>query len=133
MQFTLNPYIAAPIVVIALAAAILIWYALVRPVPETISSGVITDRTFRSEQIVEKSVPRSFRNIEHYPLHKKYTLPDRCVYQIRLEDKRMEVSFSMPAFEGQELAVGQRVQVVYIERSIPFLWEKIYVKSIDPL
>jgi hypothetical protein len=129
MRFVLSPYIAIPVLVIALLVAISIWYVLVRPVPEKWAKGVIVGQTFRSEETVEKSVPRTSRSLEHYSKETKYTLPDRFIYSIRLDNEETEVRYSMPALGNLKLENGQRVKVVYLERSIPFIWKKFYVKE----
>ena len=133
MRIVLSPYIAIPVGLLALIAAILIWYVLVRPVQEKATTGQIVGRAFRSKETVEKTVPRTSRSLEHYPKETKYTLPDRYIYTIRLDEEGSEVRYSMPALEHLKLENGQKVKVVYLERSIPFIWKKIFVKEITPL
>ena len=129
----MSPYIAIPLALILAIIAGVIWYALVRPVPEKSGTGVITNRTFRAAERVERSIPRTTRSLERYPQEIKYKLPDRYVLDIRLEKEKTVIRFWVPALPSQNVEIGQRVNVVYLKRSIPFIWEKIFVKQVTPL
>lgn len=133
MRPLMSAYIALPLALILVIFAGVVWYALVRPVAEKSGTGIITDRTFRAAERVERSTPQTIRSLDRYPQELKYRLPDRYVLDIRLENKNRIVRFWVPALPSQSVEIGQRVNVVYLERRIPFLWEKIYVKQINNL
>jgi hypothetical protein len=128
-----DPYIALPIALILLIFAGTIWYVLVRPVPEKSGIGVITNRIFQAAEEVVESVPRTTRSLDQYPKETRYTLPDRYNLEIRLENENAIVHFWVPALPSQNIEIGQNVNVVYLERGIPFVWGKIFVKKIAPL
>lgn len=129
MRFVLNPYIAIPIAVLALAAAGMIWYVLVRPTPEKTAVGVIADRTFREEERVEKSVPQTGRSVETGPRRTAYTRPDRHVYTITIDGYDTPAHFAVQHIGEPEFEVGQRVHVRFLERRIPFVGRRLYVQE----
>lgn len=108
------------------------WYFLVRPVPEKIIAATITDRIFQPAEQVEKQIPRAARPLEDAPREIKYTLPDRYLFSLRLEDGT-EVGYAAPAFGMEKAQAGQRVRVVYLERRIPFFGRRIWVKEMTLL
>lgn len=133
MRFVLNPYIALPIALLAISAAVAIWYVLVRPVPEQTAVGVVVDRSFQEAERVEKSAPHTGRVVETGPRQTAYTLPDRHVYTIRLDGYVVPARYALthagePAFE-----VGDRVQVHFRARHIPFVGQRLYVQEVSGL
>ena len=133
MRFVLNPYIAIPIAVLALAAAGFLWYVMVRPVPEQVAVATVTERGFAEAERVEKSVPQTGRVVETGPRKTAYTLPYRHVYTLRLDGRDGPVQHSVQSIGEPEFEIGQRVRVVYQERHIPFLGSRVYVSTINPL
>ena len=133
MQFTLNPYIAIPIVTIAGLAAIGLWYVFVRPVEQLTGEGIIVGREFREAQTVEKTSVRNYRGPEYISRHSSYTLPDRFVYQIRIDGVSGDVAYAAPSVANQQLEVGTRVWVTYSRRGLPFVWNRVYVSMIEAL
>ena len=132
MQISLTPYIAIPLAVIALSTAIGIWYYLLRPVPELQQSGMIEKIEFAAKQIVKKTEVRSLRNADD-PLKKtQYTLPDRFIYTIKLEDGKIALyeEIALHSKANPEYKMGMRMQVTYQLRSLPFGKEKIMVIQI---
>lgn len=119
------------IVVILLAGAI--WYFLVRPLPEKISTGTITTRAFQPAERVEKVIPRANRSLEEPPREIKYNLPDRYTFGIRLDHDQADISYTVAMAGMEKVQSGQRVQVIYLERRIPFVGRKIFVKSMKLL
>ena len=132
MRFVLNPYIALPIAFLALFAAGAIWYFLVRPVPEKTGIGIIAGRSFKGAERVEKATPRTGHTIEAGPRTTAYTLSDRHIYEVQLEVDGATTRFSMPAAPGvAPFEVGQQVQVMYLERQIPFAGKRIYIQDMQ--
>ncbi len=131
MRFILTPYIALPLAAVFLIAAALIWYVLVRPVPEKTATGVIIGKQFQPAENVERSVPRTTRGLDRYPQVIKYNLPDRYLLDIRIDQVNTVVQFAYPALPNQNYEIGQHVNVTYLERGIPHLWKRIYVKDIS--
>jgi hypothetical protein len=133
MQYTLNPYIAIPIIVVASLTSLGLWYVFVRPVEQVTGTGTIVGRDFYEAETVEKTVQRTFRGPEYLPRHSIYRLPDRFVYRVRIDGLNQEASFTIPAVGKQEMDIGSRVSVTYSRRGLPFIWSKIYVTKVDAL
>jgi hypothetical protein len=132
MRALRSPYIALPLALILALFAGVIWYGLVRPVPEKSGGAIIINRTFQAAEKVERSASRTTRSLDRYPQELKYMLPDRYVLDIRLDNKNTIVRFWEPALPLQNVEIGQHVNVVYLERGIPFIWKKIFVKQVTP-
>ncbi len=132
MQLVLDPVVGLPLALIFLLAAGVIWYVLVRPVPDKTGTGVITGRTFQPAEAVDRSVPRTVRSLEYMPQHIRYQVPDRHIYRIRLDADGGEVYFTAPATALPPCGVGQAVRVVYAERSIPLVGRRRFVKEMTP-
>lgn len=125
----LDPALALILALAFLVVAGAIWYVLVRPVPERTGTGVITACTFQAAQVVERSVPRTVRSLEYTPQNSRHTLPDRHVYRIRLDGDGREVVFTSPAVALPPLEVGCPVRLVFIERHIPLVGARVFVKE----
>jgi hypothetical protein len=115
---------------IALAFAGLAWFILVRPVPERTARGTIMGRHFLPAERVEKSIPRTTRSLEAYPRRIEYNLPDRNLFDIRLDGSGAVVRYAADANATRDVEVGRPVRVVYIERIIPLVGKRIYVKEL---
>jgi hypothetical protein len=133
MQFTLNPYFAVPIIVIAGLTSIGLWYVFVRPVEQVTGTGTIIDRQFQEAQNVEKTDVRAFRGPEYVSRHSKYKLPDRFVYQIKIDGLNEHAHHTVPSASNRKLEVGERVKITYLRRELPFIWSKIYAVKVDPI
>ena len=118
---------------LALAAAGVLWYVLVRPVPERQGEGVVTGYGFREAERVEREMPHTGRVVETGPRRTAYTLPDRYVYDVLLDGREAPVRFSVPSLGAPAFAVGQRVRVTYRERTIPFAGTRVYVSAMEAL
>jgi hypothetical protein len=132
MPNILEPAIALPVAFVFLVAAGVSWYFLVRPVPEKTATGAIAERTFQAAELVERSVPRTTRSLEYTPQEIRYSLPDRHIYRVRLDHDGTEVYFTAPATALPPLDVGRAVRLVYVERYIPLLGRRIFVKEMAP-
>jgi hypothetical protein len=129
MLNVMDPAIALPLALIFFVAAGAIWYVFVRPVPLKTATGIITDCNFRAAETVQRSIPRTIRSLEYTPQDIHYTVPDRHVYRIRLDGNDTEVYFTAAASNLPPLDVGRAVRLVYIERYIPLIGRRAYVKE----
>jgi len=125
----LNPQVALPLAFIMMLVAAGLWYVFVRPVPTKRGTGLITACRYLPAQTVERSVPRLMRSLEYMPRHTRYSLPDRYVYQIRLDRAGIEAVYASPTGNEAEFEVGRRVKLVYQERYIPLRGRRIFVKE----
>lgn len=120
------------IAAIAGVTAILLGCAFVSAKPESTGNGVIVGYTFAAAETEEHTFPSNFRNIETMPRTLRRNYPNRHIYEIKVDGLDNHVRYVAPAVEGlKKLEIGQQVRVTYIERSIPLLWRKIYVNSVD--
>src|SRR5262249_38704200 len=109
------------------------WYFLARPLPQKTSTGVITSRAFQPAEQVKKLIPRTNRSLEEQPREIKHSLPDRYTFAIRLDQDQADIRYTVAVVGMEKVQIGQQVQVVYLERHIPFVGRKIFVKSMTPL
>ncbi len=131
MRITVHPVVGGALATIFALFAFLVWYALIRAVPETTSQGIIHGATLADAETVERLVPRSHRNLEHVPRQIKYEIPERYIYDIEIVDAGERVNFSnmSPKLEYQN---GDRVTVRYVERSLPLVWKKRFILEVTP-
>ena len=132
MYSNLNPFLICILALLVFTIAGAAWYFLVRPVPEKTTTATIITRTFQSAETVEKKMARTSRSLEEPPREITYTLPDRYVFSLRLEDGT-EVGYTAPALGLEQVQAGQRVQVVYLERNIPFFGRRVFIKTMKLL
>lgn len=125
-------YIAIPLGLFAILFAGLAWYFLVRPVPDQTTVATIISRTFQPAEKVEKKIPRTSRSFEEPPREISYSLPDRYLFRLRLDDGT-EAGFTAPAHGLEYFQAGQRVRVVYLARWIPFFGRRVFVKEMKLL
>lgn len=130
--YFLSPAVAAFLAVILTLFAVIAWYFLVRPVPDQTTVATIISRTFQPTEQVEKKIPRTSRSFEEPPREISYSLPDRYLFSLRLDDGT-EAGFTAPALGMENVQAGQRVRVVYLERRIPFFGRRVFVKEMKPL
>lgn len=131
MQFVLSPDIAIPVALLALLTAGVLWYMLIRRVPEQTAVGTIAGQSFAESERVEKLVPQTGRAVETGPRRTAYTLPDRHVYTLQLDGREAPIQHSIQSIGKPQFEIGQRVEVLYQERYIPFLGSRVYVRDIS--
>ena len=132
MQTSMNPLIALPIAVIALGTAVGIWFYLLRPVPEQQQNGVVQDIQFLGKERVEKTELRNLRNADNLVKKHGYTLPDRFLYIIKLDDGRI-ARYEENALHSEadpEYKIGAKLSVNYQIRKLPFGYEKLLVLDV---
>lgn len=129
----MSNYLTFFFVLVILVFSVGCWHFLVRPLPKKTSTGVITSRAFQPAEQVEKLIPRTNRSLEEQPREIKYSLPDRYTFGIRLDHNQADISYTVAVVGMEKVQIGQRVQVDYLERYIPFVGRKIFVKSVTPL
>ncbi len=132
MQIGLDPRIALPIAAIALATSIGIWYYFLRPVPELQQLGTIEKVEFFAKERVEKNELRNLRNADDLVKRSHYTLPNRFIYTIKLDDGK-SARYQENAHNSKskpEHSVGEKITITYTIREFPFGKAKILVLNI---
>ena len=112
------------IAVIALATSVGIWYYLIRSVPQLHQNGTIQNIEFLGKQKVERTELRKTTS---------YTLPDRFVYTIKLDDGKI-VRYEENALHAEadpDYKKSAKLSVTYQIRALPFGKEKTLVLEIE--
>jgi hypothetical protein len=101
-----------------------IWVVLLRPVPLKTAMGTITKRSFKPAGTYWQhrvGVNRGFRTATPIPIAEAY------IFEVAVDGFGSPVFYSLNTVASQAFEVGTRVQVRYQERSIPFIWKRVYV------
>jgi hypothetical protein len=101
-----------------------IWLVLLRPVPLKTAIGTIVKKTFKPAGTYWQhpvGVNRGFRTATPIPI------ADAYVFEVALGEFESPVFYSLNTVASQAFEVGSRVQIRYQERSIPFIWKRVYV------
>jgi hypothetical protein len=115
--------------VLAALAAVL-WFVLVRPVPEETAAATIMAKTLRAagtytQQMVGSD--RAFRVPTEIPVAEAYVL------KLAVDGMARPVQVSLNTVQGRGLEAGQRVQVRYIRRTFRPFWRRVIVVEVSPL
>jgi hypothetical protein len=104
--------------------SVLIWFVFLRPVPKRSTVGVIRNKQFKpaGEYSQQPAGDRSgFRLPTRIPIAECY------VFEIQVEGWPAAAHTSLNTVAAREFEVGQKVNIEYQERGIPFLWKRVYV------
>jgi hypothetical protein len=124
-----EPFVLLQILIAAVAAptAFILWFALVRPVPERAGSAAIMGKTlldahtitrYPSNVLRQSWTPTTIRINEAY------------VFDLDLDDVGKAV-FALDTIGSKAFEVGQRVVVRYEVRGLGALWKMIRVKGME--
>jgi hypothetical protein len=112
------------------AAAIAIWAVFLRPIPAQTGFGTIARKTFKPEGTYWQypSDPnRGFRMATPIPIAEAY------VFEITAGEFKSPIFFSLNTTASKAFEVGQRVQIQYRERSVPFIGKRLYVLDMSSI
>jgi len=101
-----------------------IWVVFLRPVERRTVQGVITYKIFKpAGQYIQYPVGMrdSFYSPNTIPIAECY------VFGIHVNEPVLDVGYVMNTVAATNFEVGQSVTLEYQERSLPFLWKRIYV------
>ncbi len=105
-------------------AAAAIWAVFLRPIPVQAAFGRITKKTFKPEGTYWQypaGLDRGFRTATPIPI------AEADVFELALDGFEGPVFFSLNTVASKAFNLGQRVQVRYRQRIIPFVGKRIYV------
>jgi hypothetical protein len=101
-----------------------IWVVLLRPVPLKTAMGTIMKRSFEPAGTYWQhrvGVNRGFRTATPIPIAEAY------IFEVSVDGFENPFFYSLITVASQAFEVGTRVQVRYQEKSIPFIWKRLYV------
>lgn len=105
-----------------------IWFVMLRPTPTMTATGTVQRKTHKPEgeywQYQAGDRP-GFR------VPTKITIAEAYVLQIESPDIAEPVYAVVNVIEAREYEVGDKVQLKYIQRSLPPVWSKKYVTEIE--
>jgi hypothetical protein len=107
-----------------------IWLVFLRPVPMLSAKGIISSKTYSppSEYTQYQSGNRTgFRQPTKVPI------ADGYLVNIRVKEWKKSIVALLNTSEAQRFEVGTPVSFDYEERSIPFVWNRIYVFNVKVL
>lgn len=102
----------------------LTWFAFIRPVPEQsafatiISKGNVSGRTFVQQRTGSGGVPTTPDFIPIAPSN---------AFELRVDGMRELVRASFNETKSRAFEPGQRVQIRYVRRGLPPLWQRLTV------
>jgi hypothetical protein len=101
-----------------------IWAMFLRPIPEQRAFGSITRKTFKPAGTYWQypvSLDRGFRTATPIPI------AEADVFELAIDGFEGPVFFSVNVVASKAFMVGQRIQIHYRERAIPFVGKRVYV------
>ncbi len=107
-----------------------VWFALLRRVPEQTSLATILRKGYVAADTYTQhpvEVDRSFRTPREIPIAESYS------FELRLDGVADPVGASFNTVKSRQFEVGQRVQVQYVRRGLPPLWQRITVLDMTPI
>ncbi|GEM_PF-3255391 len=116
------------IAAIAAPAALLLWFAFVRQVPEQSGMGTIRAKTFLDAHTITRYPSNAFRQ-SWTPM--QIRINEAYVFDISLEGAG-NAFFALDTLGSKAYEVGQKIPVRYEVRGLGPLWKKIRIKGIGP-
>ena len=105
-----------------------IWLVFLRPVPRHSANGVITSKNYKppGKYTQYHAGDRTgFRQPARIPIAEGYLV------EIAIENSKESVITLLNSTEARRYDVGTRVAFDYEQRSVPLLWKRIYILSVQ--
>jgi hypothetical protein len=99
---------------------------LLGPVAARTALGTITRKKFKPAGTYWQypvGADRSLRTATEIPIAEAY------VFEIAADGLQSPLFFSLNVVASREFEVGQRVQIVYRRRGLPFIWSRLFVEK----
>ena len=106
-----------------------IWILFLRPVPVQTALGSITRKTFKPAGTYWQypvGISRGFQLATQIPI------AEADVFELAVDGFQGPVFFSLNTVASKTFAVGQRVQIRYKVRTIPFVSKRLYILEMAP-
>ena len=125
-----RPFILMQLAIAAVAApaALVLWFAFVRQVPEQSVTGTIQAKTFLDAHTVSRYPSNVFRQ-SFTP--NTIRINEAYVFDVSLEGAG-PAQFALDTIGSKAYQVGQKVAVRYEMRGLGPIWKKIRIKGIEP-
>lgn len=125
-----RPFVLMQITLAAVAApaALILWFAFVRQVPEQTGSGTIQAKTFLDAHTITRYPSNAIRQ-SWTP--NQIRINEAYVFDLNLDDVG-QAMFALDTIGSKAYEVGQKVAVRYEVRGLGPLWKKIRVKGMEP-
>lgn len=114
--------------IILLVLAGLIWLVFLRPLPTTTAAGVVAGKSYKPPGEYTQ-MHGGTREAFHLPT--KIPIAEGYVIDIELDNDQGSLRSLLNTVEAEQYQVGSRVQVEYSVRSVPGIWQKCYVHSVQ--
>jgi len=128
------PKVLTGVFVIILVVSFVVLYLLSRPAPQKSTKGVVIDKQFQpAHQETEYKVSswRSVMQLQSGPTKISVQKPDRYILTIELQDgTKRQATYPTYKERGEKISIGQELDLVYIERHIPFITNYLTIISI---
>ena len=104
------------------------WFVFLRPVPRQTVSGVITRKL--SSRPVYWQYPIGIRDGFWTPA--QIPIAECYVFAVQVEGRPVDAFYSLNTTAAKAFEGGQRVEIVYEERGIAAIWQRVYVMDMRP-
>jgi hypothetical protein len=115
--------------VVALIFSGAMWFAYVRPASQMSGPGVITEKIARDSRTVQRyqGGPRA----ESFS-QDSIRIPAASVLRIQLEGSSTDGYLALAPAESERYKVGEKVQVLYEKRGLPWMSQRVRIVGITP-
>ena len=112
-----------------LGVAVVIWFAMLRPVPVRTASGVVRCKTFKAagEYLQYPVGDRS-----NFRTPTRIAMPEHYVLEIAVDGRSDQFRYAVNGTAATAFEVGQRVTLEFQTRGLPPFWRRIYVLDAQP-
>jgi hypothetical protein len=113
------------VVTVALTiVAVVLWFVLVRRVPERTASATIVGKTLRGASTYQQQMVGAERGLR---APAEIPLAEADVFELNVEGLPGPVLVSFNTVKGRQFEPGQRVSVRYVQRRLPFFGQRVII------
>ena len=120
----MSPKFLLVVAIVFAISAVAIWAVFLKPVPVQTGLGTITKKTFKPAGTYWQypaGLNRGFQMGTQIPIAEAY------VFEFKMDRFEGPVFYSLNTGASKGCDVGQKVQIKYRERVIPFVMRRLYV------
>jgi len=128
------PKVLTGVFVAIFVIAFFILYLLSRPAVQKTAKGVVVSKEFQAAHVEKENRFSSWRSIAQLqsgPTETSVQKPDRYILTIEFQDgTKRQATYPTLKDRGEKINVGQELDLVYVERHIPFIINSLIIISI---
>jgi hypothetical protein len=109
--------------------AVTIFWIFLRPASIQTTGGVITAKKFMDQRTIER-MPAGVRREFWTP--NRYKRPAGFLFTIRMDNLQSDVHYFLDKQAAGSFSVGDHVTVSYEVHGIPLLWNKRFIRAMEP-